>query len=196
MAYVYRHIRLDKNEVFYIGIADDKEYKRSLSKYSRNKHWLNIVSKTEYIVEIILDGLKKEEACLKEIEFISLYGRKDLKNGTLVNKTGGGDGSLKRVWTKEQIESVKSKNRNKFVSDETKRKIKESHVGMKGKVHSEKSKDTMKENNGRNVIVLNIENGVYYFNITDASNSYSISRQHLCRMLKGQRRNWTNLIIA
>ena len=29
MAYVYRHIRLDKNEPFYIGIGSDKEYKRA-----------------------------------------------------------------------------------------------------------------------------------------------------------------------
>lgn len=30
MAYVYRHIRLDKNEVFYIGIGTDtKNYKRA-----------------------------------------------------------------------------------------------------------------------------------------------------------------------
>ena len=196
MAYLYRHIRLDKNEVFYIGIADDNGYKRSMSKYSRNKHWLSVVSKTDYEVEIVLDGLTKQEACEKEIEFITLYGRRDLKSGTLVNKTGGGEGSLKRVWTKEQIESVTIKNKNKIVSEKTKQKIKDSHVGMKGKSHTEKSKQIMMENNGRNITVLNVETGIYYFNITDASKSYSISIQHLCRMLKGQRRNWTNLIIV
>lgn len=94
MAYVYRHIRLDKNEPFYVGIAKD-EYKnceRAYSKYYRNKHWHNIINKSHYEVEIILDDLTWEEACKKEIEFIKLYGRADLKTGSLVNMTDGGDG--------------------------------------------------------------------------------------------------------
>jgi len=94
MAYLYRHIRLDKNEPFYIGIADD-EYKnceRAYSKYYRNKHWHNIINQTNYEVEIVLENLEWKEACEKEIEFIKLYGRKDLNLGPLVNMTDGGDG--------------------------------------------------------------------------------------------------------
>lgn len=30
MAYLYRHIRLDKNEPFYIGIGSDSNYNRDL----------------------------------------------------------------------------------------------------------------------------------------------------------------------
>jgi hypothetical protein len=94
MAYVYRHIRLDKNEPFYIGIAKDefKNCERAYSKYYRNKYWHNIVNKNQYEVKIILDNLTWEEACEKEIEFIKLYGRADLKTGSLVNMTDGGDG--------------------------------------------------------------------------------------------------------
>ena len=33
MAYIYRHIRLDKNEPFYIGIGSDKDYKRAYNKH-------------------------------------------------------------------------------------------------------------------------------------------------------------------
>ena len=38
MAYLYRHIRLDNNEVFYIGIGSDSEgyYKRAKSHKYRN----------------------------------------------------------------------------------------------------------------------------------------------------------------
>lgn len=94
MAYVYRHIRLDKNEPFYIGIAKDefKNCERARSKYYRNKYWHNIVNKTPYEVEIMLENLSWEEACEKEIEFIKLHGRVDLKTGSLVNMTDGGDG--------------------------------------------------------------------------------------------------------
>jgi hypothetical protein len=78
MAYVYRHIRLDTNQPFYIGIGSDRNYSRSYTKKRRNQFWCNVAKKTEFIVEIILDDLSWEEACLKEIEFISLYGRRDI----------------------------------------------------------------------------------------------------------------------
>lgn len=92
MAYIYRHIRKDKNEVFYIGIGSDNKYKRAYSTYFRNKYWHHITAISEYEIEIILDGLSWNEACEKEKEFIQIYGRKDLNEGTLVNMTNGGDG--------------------------------------------------------------------------------------------------------
>lgn len=94
MAYLYRHIRLDNNEPFYIGIGTDSQYKRSNNFYNRSNHWKNITNKTQYEVEILLDDLTWEEACIKEIEFIALYGRKDLNKGPLVNLTDGGEGFL------------------------------------------------------------------------------------------------------
>jgi predicted GIY-YIG superfamily endonuclease len=95
MAYLYRHIRLDKNEPFYIGIGTDKkDYKRAYHKHDRNQYWYNIVDKTPYKVEIMLDNLTKEEAIEKEIEFINLYGRKNLHKGTLCNLTNGGEGTI------------------------------------------------------------------------------------------------------
>lgn len=43
MALVYKHIRLDTNQVFYIGVG--KTDKRPYSKIYRNKHWHNVVNK-------------------------------------------------------------------------------------------------------------------------------------------------------
>ena len=86
---VYRHIRLDKNEPFYIGIGTDES--RAYRKDGRNPLWSNIAEKTEYKVQIIFEGLTKEEACRKEIELISLYGRINKGDGILANITCGGD---------------------------------------------------------------------------------------------------------
>lgn len=94
MAYLYRHIRLDKNEPFYIGIGNDNKYDRANAIYGRNKIWKHITSKTKYDVEIILDNMSWEEACNKEKEFIKLYGRIDLKIGILSNMTDGGNGTV------------------------------------------------------------------------------------------------------
>ena len=109
MAYLYRHIRLDKNEPFYIGIGSDSnnEYKRANTHKNRNKHWENIVAKTEYRVDILCDDMTWEEVIKKEIEFIALYGRVDLKTGTLCNLTGGGQGAFGYIKTKEHIEKIR-----------------------------------------------------------------------------------------
>lgn len=92
MAYVYRHIRHDKNEPFYIGIGTDNSYKRAYikSKTKRSEFWHNI-AKNGYDVDILFDNISFEYACKKEIEFISIYGRKDIGTGILVNLTNGGE---------------------------------------------------------------------------------------------------------
>lgn len=98
--YIYRHIRLDTNEVFYIGMGKnpkyyksfEKEFQRAYHKEGRSSFWQNIINKTKYEIEIILTDLTKEEAINKEIELIKLYGRRNLNKGTLVNLTDGGEG--------------------------------------------------------------------------------------------------------
>jgi hypothetical protein len=53
MAYLYRHIRLDKNVPFYIGIGKyDDQFKRAYSVKNRNVYWNNIVNLTEYKVNM------------------------------------------------------------------------------------------------------------------------------------------------
>lgn len=91
MAYVYRHIRLDKNVPFYIGIGTTDNYKRAYDKNNRGRLWKRISQTTTYEVEIIFDEVPLDFAKKKEIEFISIYGRIN-DGGTLANITGGGDG--------------------------------------------------------------------------------------------------------
>lgn len=118
--YLYRHIRLDKNEVFYIGIGIKNRFN---SKFSRNKYWYNITNNTKWISEIILDELPRKIAEEKEIEFISIYGRKDLKKGTLCNLTSGGTGGLGLKHTEETKNKMKgripyNKNKSKWDNSE------------------------------------------------------------------------------
>ena len=108
MAYLYRHIRLDKNEPFYIGIAT--YLKRAYDKGQRNSIWKSIVSRTNYIVEILFDDLTREQALEKEKEFVSLYGRIDKKTGILANLTDGGE-DFTGCWNKgkKRTEEQKAK---------------------------------------------------------------------------------------
>lgn len=155
MAYLYRHIRLDKNEVFYIGIGSDCKgyFKRAKSHQYRNYYWNNIVNKTSYEIEILLDDSSKEDAIKKEIEFISLYGRKDLNSGTLVNMTSGGEGLNGFKHSDSSKLKISEYQKNKTFSEETRKKISESKIGKKrGIVHSEESKKIISEAMKKRVI--------------------------------------------
>ena len=113
MAYLYRHIRLDKNEPFYIGIGSDMTNKRAKEKARRSNLWKKIIAKSDYEVEILFDDITYDEAKLKEIEFIELYGRIDLGNGTLANLTNGGDGTINPSQeTRDKISKVNKGRKN------------------------------------------------------------------------------------
>ncbi len=107
--YLYRHIRLDKNEPFYIGIGkkpsdakhDKRAYRRAFSLKNRNRQWYFITNKTSFCTEILLESNDSIFIREKEKEFISLYGRQDLKMGSLCNFTNGADGQMNRA--KESI---------------------------------------------------------------------------------------------
>lgn len=94
MSYVYKHTRIDNNQIFYIGIGanDNDSYKRAYSEHGRNKWWYKITNKTKYKVEILYSNLEWTEACEREKELIKVIGRRTLNEGTLVNITEGGEG--------------------------------------------------------------------------------------------------------
>lgn len=100
--YLYRHIRLDTGQVFYVGIGTKNSnsknnkfaYARAHKKCDRSLFWKRITNKTDYEVEIMLESDDYDFIKQKELEFISLYGRMDLNRGSLCNLTDGGDGIL------------------------------------------------------------------------------------------------------
>lgn len=89
---------------------------------------------TSWYSEILFDNISVENAKLKEIEFINLYGRSDLGNGTLCNLTDGGDATLGYVVNKETKKRLSDINKGKKLSIEHRNKISNSH---KGKVFTE-----------------------------------------------------------
>ena len=88
---------------FYVGKGCGRRIKTHLfdAKAGRNKDkWaVRVIAKLlrkkeEPLISKIATGLDNELACFVEEEFITKYGRKDLKTGVLVNCTKGGDGGL------------------------------------------------------------------------------------------------------
>jgi hypothetical protein len=147
MAYVYRHIRLDTMQPFYIGKGSDENglYKRANTKISRNNYWNKIIEKTNYRVDILLDNLTNFEAFEKEIEFIKIYGRVNIGTGILCNMTDGGEGSLNigdetrkklslaskgRKHKIESIEKMRIAQIKPPMSKEVKEKLRQSHLNL------------------------------------------------------------------
>lgn len=131
MAYVYRHIRLDTNMPFYIGIGSDNLYKRANEKSRRSNFWKKIINKTQYEVEILFDNVSIEFAKEKEIEFIKLYGRIDLNNGSLCNLTNGGDGVNGYIFTNEHKQKLSKSAKKRIITEEQKQKLRQYRIGKK-----------------------------------------------------------------
>jgi len=140
--YLYRHIRLDRNEPFYIGIggkeANKGGYYRANRVSNRNYLWNNIYNtcNKNIQIDIVIESDCWEFIKNKECEFIALYGRKNNNTGILSNLSDGGDGSVGAVYTEErrkkQSESMKNSDKilkGKKLPDWWKDKIRQSKLG-------------------------------------------------------------------
>ncbi len=218
MAYLYRHIRLDKNEPFYIGIGSDAKYKRAYSAKQRTKHWKFVASSAPYDVEIVLDNLTWEEACEKEKEFIKLYGRHDKGEGPLCNYTDGGEGAYGRVpsldtrkkisqsvsgpkhgmygktHTLEARRKISAAGRKKC-SDEIKEKIRANTIGKAKTVTIKRLEFLDRIKSGETKLarkVINKVTGEIFVTIKLAAQSQGLDPRNLSRKLNGTRRNNTD----
>ena len=155
--YIYLHKRLDKNEIFYIGRGtvsdkssgkcDANTYSRAYVKHVHNRHWLRITNKTKWSVEILDDYLTWNESIELEKKYIKQHGRKDLNEGTLVNFTDGGEGSLGYTHSSESRRKMSEKSRGRIVSEENKMKIRyrmKENNPMKNPEIQKKMSDSMK----------------------------------------------------
>lgn len=210
--YVYRHIRLDKNIPFYIGIGNKKFFYRAFEFdfKKRNKIWSNIYKKTNIKVEIIFDNLSKEEAKIKEQEFIKLYGRLDLKTGTLCNLTDGGDG----IWnckiseqTKLKLSKQKLGEKNpQFGKKQSPETIQKKINSLKGQKRNELTKQkqslsSIKSGQAKKTLVYNFETkeliGVYH-SLSEACRNVNLNPQKYsgkaCQVASGKRSHCKNYI--
>lgn len=199
MAYIYRHIRLDKNEPFYIGVGgllNNDGFYRAYKKSNRSKYWRNIISKTEYEVEILLNDISINEALSKEKYFISLYGRKNNNTGCLVNLTDGGDGcnnmkhseEIKKQQS-ERVSGINHPNYGKTTPINVKDKIRKKLIGRKNIKHSA----NMVNNKNSCKKVIDTKTGNIFESAKNASLYLNMNYGTLKAMLNGYNPNKTTL---
>ncbi len=223
--YVYRHRRLDDYSVFYIGIGNQPNHYRARTKFGRNSHWTNIVEKYGFTYEVLYSKLSKEDAIELEIFLISQYGRYDLKEGRLVNKTDGGDmgcgyivaDSAKKAMS-NRVKLGGNPRAKKIIDTLTKiiyTSIKEASIAlnikestmrcyMNGNMRNKTNCIYLNDYIGDYIIpldnqceklVLNLENGVFHNSISEACDCYNIKNSTMSAYLNGKLKNKTPLII-
>ena len=159
---VYRHITLDTNQVFYIGIG---KINRPNSKKNRNKFWHNVVNKHGYYSEVVKDNLSHQEACELEQLLILEYGRRDLNTGYLVNMTNGGDGLNNYKFDRNTVQRIREKN-----------------LGRKHSLQQNIEKSIRQQGQG-GIKVIDTKTQIIYNSIVIASKELGISKSTLRRYL-------------
>ena len=194
--YVYVHIRLDNNTVFYVG----KGHGNRAYNLSRGKgtHHDNICKACGCKAVIIKDNLTESQAFRLESKMIKYYvitlgygipidGYRDFSNNKyLTNFTWGGEGASGRHHSEESklktSESMKGKNKGKHHSKEYKKNMSES---MKGKMVGEKNGMWGKPAPNR-IKVMCITTGETFDSIKDASDHYKAAISNISACCRGR----------
>lgn len=189
MFYLYHHIRLDKNEVFYIGISRHNKrykYKRANQRDKRNSIWKNIVAKTDFKYEILLESDDISVIKAKEIELIAKYGKIRDCTGSLANITDGGEGTFGYKPTIEAIQKQSIKMKGKKHSEKTKIKMSRAQLGKivpdevgKKISASKKGKNLGKNHENIPLKVLHVPTNTIYRSIMQAAKHFNIRRNTL-----------------
>lgn len=187
--YLYRHIRIDKNEPFYIGIgtktnADIKygTYTRANAIKKRNSIWTNIKNKSKYKIEILFESNNYEFIKQKEIEFINCYGRINLKTGTLANMTDGGEGTTNIIVSKysRKLRSNFQKGRKKSKESIIKQIVTRKTNGFK---LSDDAKRKITISKSKSVLQFSLEGILIkeWNTVVEASESLNIPKSSICQ---------------
>lgn len=188
--YVYAYLREDGTP-YYIG------------KGTKNRAWNNHkgINKPPHKNRIIIlkNNLTEQESIEAEINFIKIYGRKDLNTGILLNRTNGGEGgdTLSNHPEKEKIikkiaESNKNSEKHKKFgknnpnwgnkyshTEKTKKLISEKISGRK---LSEEQKKKLSDRKKKITVIKGLEfesrtEAAKYFNVSVSTITYMMRRK-------------------
>jgi hypothetical protein len=131
MYYTYAYLREDGTP-YYIG--------KGKGRRSHQKHNGFYPPSKERIL-LLKQNLAEDAAFRHEVYMISIFGRKDLGNGILHNKTDGGRGCSHKIMTEQDLYNRRKGRLGKQLSESHKRRISEANTGTP-KTMTEKRKQS------------------------------------------------------
>jgi hypothetical protein len=137
--YTYAYLREDGTP-YYIGKGKGN---RAHNQHKRKGIGFLPVPPKDRIIKL-KQNLTEEEAFKHEVYMISVFGRKDLGTGILINLTNGGEGpsgaipwNIGKKLSQEIVEKIRKKATGRILDENTKQKMSKSHKGIK---HTEETK--------------------------------------------------------
>jgi group I intron endonuclease len=192
--YIGQSRDIEKRFKTYLKLRFNSQVKlyNSFLKYGANKH------KFEILCECDINELNNKERYYQDI--FSVIGGNGLncqlintsyQNGALSVETRAKMSIIRkgRKHTEETKRLIGINNTIRLFSEETKQKISNS---LKGKKLCKERSD--KSNLTRSKIILDTQNGIFYFGIKDAAKYNNIKHQSLGAMLRGTFKNNSNLV--
>lgn len=209
--FVYIHIRPDTGDVFYVGKGTVRKGLRDRASIAtkRGRFWNAIVRKAGgFISRVVVSCDCEEDAFYVERLLISLIGRRNLRNGPLVNLTDGGEGSsgiVMSMKTREKLRAAvaggKHPNFGKKLSTETCRKKSEAVKGEKHHLHGASLPESWRANIAKSKVgelnpqfgkstpiskrVISVTDGAEFTSISKAAVALGIRPKTLLNAING-----------
>ena len=137
--YVYQHIRLDENLVFYVGKGKNNRHSK---KDNRNRYWHNVVNKAGFSSQILYSNLDEELSLLVEMELIDKYKKLGVK---LLNITSGGEGVSGLKHTPDTKKKISENTKGKIITNDTRIKLSKALIGIKRKPFTDEHRAKLSE---------------------------------------------------
>jgi hypothetical protein len=170
--YVYKHLRLDDNKVFYIGKGSQKA--RAFVRHNRNIHWNSVVKKHGYRVEIAR-YFECEENALKYERYLQVkYTDKGFRLANLA--VCGGMGARGVRHSKERKEKISQASKRLWAKESHVKFMKERAGGLNNPF-SDKTPYTL----------YHKDHGLITLTQYEFRQKYKISSSHLGGVIKGKR---------
>lgn len=157
---------------------------RSINKYGFENHKFEIIEQLN-----TLDNDKLNEL---EIYYIQKYDSTNVKIGLNLCKGGGRLGFKHSAHTIEKMKRNRKGKKNslgRIVSQETKNKIAESLKGNKLSQSQIDKSILTRLSRGMTTIVLDVNTGIYYYSVREASKLNCINRNSLINRIKSNKGN-------
>lgn len=195
--YTYAYLREDRTP-YYIGKGKGRRL------YQKGKGEVYLPKDKSRII-FLKQNLTEQEAFKHEKYMIAVFGRKDLGNGILRNRTDGGEGNSGRIgWNKgkkgylrqevlkrmsERQRGEKNHNYGKVFSTETKKKMSENQMGEKnnfyGKTHTLETKKKISEKSKGRTLSLEAKQ-----KISKANKGKNVSKETIEKFKNNFKKNY------